>query len=126
VILVGHDRDVAVWVAAQLEADLGRIYAAIGLLDQSGALVAGGVLHNWSKYDMELTYCGRLTAEMVRTLDAAVRKAEVARVTVRIARRNRRIARGLAKFGFAWEGIQRRLCGPTRADDGIIYGRMMR
>jgi RimJ/RimL family protein N-acetyltransferase len=125
VILAGHDRDVATWVAANLDADLGRIYAAIGLLDQSGTLVAGGVLHNWSKYDMELVYFGRLTPAMVRALVKAAERAEVERVTVRVARRNRRIARGLTKFGFAWEGIQRRLCGPTRADDAIVYGRMM-
>ena len=59
-ILVGHDAEVLAWVAARLPTDFLRVLAAIGVLDgEPGAmeLVGGVVLHNWSKYDIEMSMC---------------------------------------------------------------------
>ncbi len=123
-ILLAHDAEVAAWVSAKLDAKLGMIWAAIGLLDAAGTLVGGGVLHNWTRYDIELSYVGRLTAGMVRALTEAALQAGVIRVTLRTARNNS-VRRSVGKFGFAYEGIQRRLYGPTKADDAIFYGLML-
>lgn len=123
-IILDQPREVAAWVGTRLDSDLFRVWSAIGLV-RRGELVGGGILHNWSKYDMELSYFGVVTAGMVRALMESAKAAEVARVTVRIARRNKRLGRGLEKLGFRWEGIQRRLYGTTKADDALMYGLML-
>ncbi len=122
-IVRGHDADVCRWIADRLGVNLYSVLAAIGLA-RDGVLVGGGVLHNWSMYDIELSYVGRLTAGMVRALTDAALQSGVIRVTLRTARRNP-IRRSVGKFGFAYEGIQRRLYGPTKADDAIFYGLML-
>jgi hypothetical protein len=114
------------WLTERLDgADFYRIYAAAGVVRGDGILVGAGVLHNWSECDMELSYYGRLTAGIVRVLRAEAIRSGVLRVTLRTARCNP-LRRSVQKFGFAYEGIQRRLYGPKKSDDAIMYGLMLR
>ncbi len=126
-IIVGHDAEVLAWVAARLPTDLHRVLAAIGVVDgEPGGmeLVGGAVLHNWSRYDIELSVYGPMafSPPLGRAIAEAALAAGVERMTIRIARRNSRLGRFLTAQGWHWEGIQRRLYGPTKADDAIMYG----
>ncbi len=126
-ILVGHDAEVLAWVAARLPTDFHHVLAAIGVIDGEPGemvLVGGAVLHNWSRYDIELSVYGPMafSPPLGRAIAEAALAAGVARMTIRIPRRASRLGRFLTAQGWHWEGIQRRLYGPTRADDAIMYG----
>ncbi len=123
-IIVGHDAEVLAWVAARLPTDLHHVLAAIGVFDSETGLVAGAVLHNWSRYDIELSVYGPMafSPPLGRAIAEAALAAGVERMTIRIARRNSRLGRFLTVQGWHWEGIQRRLYGPTKQDDAIMYG----
>ena len=127
-ILTGHDAEVLAWVAERLPVQFLGVLAAIGVLDgEAGgqmALVGGAVLHNWSRYDIEMSYFGPMTfsPNMGEAIARAALEAGVQRMTIRIPRRASKIGRFLTAQGWHWEGIQRRLYGPTKADDAIMYG----
>lgn len=127
-ILTGHDAEVAAWVAGHLDADLYRIHSAIGVIedreDATSELIGGAVLHNWSKYDIEMSYFGPMTfsPNMGRAIAEAALAAGVQRMTIRIRRSARRLGAHLMAAGWRYEGIQRRLYGPEKADDAILYG----
>lgn len=127
-ILTGHDAEVLAWVSARLPTDFVRVLSAIGVLDGEGggqmAMVGGAVLHNWSKYDIEMSYFGPMSFSppMGRAIAEAALAAGVQRMTIRIPRRASRLGRFLQAQGWHWEGIQRRMYGPTKQDDAIMYG----
>ncbi len=126
-ILTGHDAEVLSWVAARLPTHFVSVLAAIGVVDgEAGTmeLVGGAVLHNWSKYDTELSVFGPMTFSppLGRAIAEAALAAGVQRMTIRIPRRSAKLGRFLTAQGWHWEGIQRRLYGPTKADDAIMYG----
>lgn len=126
-ILIGHDEEVVAWVSERLEADFYRILAGIGCLDgepDAMRLVGGAVLHNWSKYDIEMSYFGPMSFSppMGAAIAEAALAAGVQRMTIRIPRRASKLGRFLTDQGWHWEGIQKRLYGPTKADDAIMYG----
>lgn len=126
-ILTGHDAEVLAWVAARLPVQFVAVLAAIGVIDGDADqwdLVGGAVLHNWSKYDIEMSYFGPMSFSppMGRAIAEAALAAGVERMTIRIPRRSKRLDRFLRSQGWHWEGIQRRLYGPTKADDAIMYG----
>lgn len=123
-LVYGHDKEIAGWIATNRGITVYGLCRAIGVIDSQGIVVGGAVLHNWSKHDMELSYCGpgTVSAGMVRALAMiAFVEAEVTRVTLRVARRNKRLRVSLVRFGFKYEGIQERLFGPHRGDDAILF-----
>ncbi len=126
-ILTGHDAEVLAWVAARLPTHFVSVLAAIGVVDgEAGTmeLVGGAVLHNWSRYDIELSVFGPMTwsPPLGRAVAEAALAAGVQRMTIRIPRRSAKLGRFLTAQGWHWEGIQRRLYGPTKQDDAIMYG----
>lgn len=126
-ILTGHDAEVLAWVAERLPTDFHHVLAAIGVLDGEPGemtLVGGAVLHNWSKYDIEMSYFGPMSFSppMGRAVAEVALAAGVERMTIRIPRRASKLGRFLTAQGWKFEGTQRRMYGPNKADDAIMYG----
>ena len=125
-LLLDHDLDIARWTAVRLGVDtLNRLASAIGVLDEDGVVIGGCVLHNWSRYDMELSYYGpgTMTVGMLKIIAQNVVDAGCHRLTLRCSRRDsKRLVPGYLKLGFRYEGCQERLYGPTREDDAMLYG----
>lgn len=126
IVADGANAGLLAWVSDHLGTDFTRVFMTLAVVE-ADELRGVAVLHNWSKCDIELTYYGprTLSPSMVRALTEAAVRAGVQRMTVRIHRRDKRMGRGLQALGFRWEGIQRRMYGPTKADDAILYGQII-
>ncbi len=124
-LLFDHDKAVAEWVSKKLDCEIHKVLAAIGVLDKEGVLVGGAVLHDHTRYDVELTYFGlnTFTPTMVRAIAYTVFVyARLNRVSLTIARKKKRLRKVVGKFGFSYEGIRRRYYGLGQGNDGIQYG----
>ena len=122
-----YDAEIAAWCAARMGQTglAGALYGSLGVLDDYDTLVAAAILHNWTKHDMELTFYGPgfFSVSLARVIaDIVFVQAGCGRCTLRVPRRNKRVLRALPRLGWTHEGIQRRLCGPTKADDAILFG----
>lgn len=94
---------------------------AIGLSDDTGALVGGIMFTGWNGSDVEVhVYSpGQLKRRVVRLIfGLASKHFNVNRVTIRT--RKDHMARGVQKLGAVYEGTVRRLYGPS--DDDIHAG----
>lgn len=113
----------AEWVGRQLGLDLSRHAGAIGIIDERGILLGGSALTNRTRFDVEVLLSGTVTVGLTKaTFRLAFEVLGVLRVTARVARRNKQMVRALPRLGFSHEGLARRLCGPTRNDDAILFG----
>lgn len=123
-LVFGHDASVAEWASEKLEkADFQRILSAVGIINHQGELSGAGVLHHHSRFDVELSGVGEITHTLFKALlHIAFINANVERVTVRVPRRNKKVLRVTQKYGFQHEGVQRRLYGPHKADDCVVFG----
>lgn len=125
-LLFDHDRVVADWTGKKLDTEFDKILAAFGKLNESGELIAGIVLHDPTRFDVELSYwgVGSFTPSMVKALAYIVFiHAKLNRLTVRVPRKkNRGMRPALMRFGFSHEGVQRRYYNPYKTGDAILYG----
>lgn len=121
-LVFGHDSVIAKWASDRLGGShfLGEV-KAIGLVNAAGDLVGATVLHNASKFDIEMSIVGKPSKDLLfATAHLAFTCAE--RITVRIPRRKSRVMKAAVKYGFRLEGTIRRLYGPYKKDDGVIFG----
>ncbi len=129
-LLFGHDETVAKWVAGRLNGQFYGVVLAVGIIaDDGGPLLGGAVLHSHTKTDVELSVYapGMVSAKLIKVLSSyAFHKLKVERATVRVRRRDKHIRSALPKLGWHEEGMLRHLYGPTRADDGFIFGFLKR
>jgi len=94
---------------------------ALGVIED-GELVGSAFFHAWNGPDIELSYYGpnTLTLGIYRSLmRIAVNSFGVSRVTIRTARNNKTMTRGIKKLGFEFEGIRHHGYGKY---DAIMYG----
>lgn len=119
-LLFGRDREVADWASAQLNSNFLGFVLAIGVV-RDGKLIGAAVLHNYSYNDIELSVAGVMTKELL-VAAAWLAFSRVGRVTVRVPRKKKRVMKAAVKYGFRLEGTVRRLYGPFKRDDGIIFG----
>jgi RimJ/RimL family protein N-acetyltransferase len=120
--LVFHrDREIAEWASKELNSNFLGFVIAIGVTNDKGELVGAAILHNWSFNDIELSIVGKITKDLMLAV-ATIAFSRVGRVTIRIPRRKKRILKAAVKFGFRLEGTIRRLYGPYKRDDGIVFG----
>ena len=120
-----NSESVALWVAKQMNVNFTEVLGTIGILDGEGVLIGGAVLHNYTRYDVELSYFGKGTLDFAITKAIgwiAFVKGGVERLTLCVPRKRKRLLRALPKIGFHHEGIQRRKFGPNKSDDGILFG----
>ena len=119
-LLFGKDAEVSSWAASQLNSNFLGFTIGIGVVED-GELVGAAVLHNWSHNDIELSIAGKMTKQLL-VAAAWIAFSRVGRVTIRVPRRKKRILKAAVKYGFRLEGTIRRLYGPFKRDDGIVFG----
>lgn len=123
-IIVGRYDGIVAWIKNQINAQCEGLYTTIGVLDENGTLLGGGMLHNWTRYDMELTYFGQetMSRRVFQKIAGALEEADCHRLTIRVPRGQRKTLVSLPRLGFKYEGTQRRFYGPRKADDAIAFG----
>jgi hypothetical protein len=112
-IITGYDAEVAEWMFAISNSRPMQFNMAIGLADETG-LVGGVMFTGWNGSDAEVHFYGpgTLTRRVVRMImGIAALQLDVNRLTVRT--RKKSMARGVTKLGAKFEGIIKRLYGPT-------------
>lgn len=117
-IITGQDARIASWLFETGQCHPLAYNLAIGLADDAGALVGGILFTGWNGSDVEVHFYGpgRLSRGIVRLIMViALHQFDVNRLTVRT--RKRSMARGVTKLGARFEGIVRRLYGPTDAPE---------
>ncbi len=121
-LVFGHDAVIAKWASEKLGGSnfLGEV-KAIGFVDAGGNLIGASVLHNASKFDVEMSIVGKPSKDLLlATAEMAFARHE--RLTLRIPRRKSRVMQAAVKYGFKLEGTIRRLYGPYKKDDGVVFG----
>jgi RimJ/RimL family protein N-acetyltransferase len=120
-LLFGSDAEVSKWAASQLNSSFLGFVLAVGVVNEKQELVGAAILHNWSHNDIELSIVGKMTRQLIIAA-AWLAFSRVGRITVRVPRRKKRILKAAVKYGFRLEGTIRRLYGPFKRDDGIVFG----
>lgn len=121
-LLFGKDREVAEWASKELESNFLGFVIAVGVIDdETRALIGGAVLHNWSFNDIELSIVGKMTPELLKAV-AMIAFSKVGRITIRVPRSKKQILKAAVKYGFRLEGTIRRLYGPFKRHDGVMFG----
>lgn len=116
-ILIGADIQVAAWAYNTTGRFPIAVNRAIGILDD-GVLAGAALFTNYNSVDCSLSYYGEntLTSGIVRVLARiALYELNLARCTVIVPKRPSYLLKKLPKFGFRYEGVQRRYYGPTDA-----------
>lgn len=124
-ILAGHDATVAKWVSEKLGCSFHNVVLAPGVIDDTGLLIGGAVLSDHSRFDVELTYYGpgTVSIRLARLLAKFVfEDLGCERCTMRVPRTNKAMLRGAPKIGFQHEGLARRLYGPGKKNDAVLFG----
>lgn len=119
-----QDRGVADWVGRKADVSFIEVHATVGLINEEGILVGGAVLHNRSRFDLELSYYGpgTLSAGLLKLLAwMAFERAGVDRVTIKTRRGNVRMRKALPHLGCHLEGIQENLYGPGKSNDALLF-----
>lgn len=112
-ILIGHDEEVANWAWQEFSLFPMPFARAVGIVDD-GMLIGAAIFTEYSGSDVHLNYYGKNTATVgiARSLALiAVADFDVARGTLLISKRSKRLIRAMLKFGFKIEGVQRRFYG---------------
>lgn len=113
-IITGQDTYVARWMFEVSNSRPMLYNMAIGLADESGALVGGIMFTGWNGSEIECHFYGpgTLNRRILRLImGLAVKHFNVNRMTVRT--RKKHMARGVTKLGAVFEGTIKRLYGPT-------------
>lgn len=119
--LLGRDEEIAEWAFHTFDFMPVQYNMAVGIIDDA-RLVGAGIFHAYNGFDVEGSYYGpkTLTLSVVRGLvQIAVEKLGVCRITVRTARSNKTMTRGIKKIGFEYEGIRKHGYG---SQDAVMYG----
>ncbi len=113
-MLFGYDQSIAQWTWNEFGITPAPINAAIGLV-RYNKLIGAAIFQNFTGYNIELSYYGPNTfsASIARTLAKfTIERFNIDRLTMRTNRSNINILRMFHKFGFKFEGIQKRYYGP--------------
>lgn len=127
-LLVGeqHKKVIADWCAMKLGCHFGSIYHAIGVIPTGGGeLLGAAVLHDLTAHDVELSMYGpkTLTADLCRLIGYyCFLDRNLQRLTIVIPRHKSKLRLKVMKLGFKYEGIKRRLYGPFKRHDGVMFG----
>jgi len=113
-IIIGQDARVARWMFEVSNSRPMLYNMAVGLADESGALVGGIMFTGFNGSEIECHFYGpgTLNRRILRLImGLAVKQFNVNRMTVRT--RKKSMARGVTKLGAVFEGTIRRLYGPS-------------
>lgn len=113
-LLFGHDVAVAEWCFNEFKYRRMPVDAAIGIV-RNNRLIGAAIFQNYSGYNVELSYYGPQTfsAGIARALARyIIERFNVDRLTMRTNRKNTNILKMFHRFGFKFEGTQKRYYGP--------------
>lgn len=121
-ILLGHDKTVADWVAAKTGKPFHPPFTAIGVIDREGTLTAGYVFTGFNGDGVEMSVAGRgvLNRDGWRVvLDYVFNQLNCVRLQMHTSRRNKKVCKTLHRlFPRGFEGIARKFYGK---DDGVCF-----
>jgi len=115
-MIIGQDARVARWMFEVSNSRPMQFNMAIGLADESGALVGGIMFTGFNGSDCECHFTGpgTLSRRIVRLIfGLAVMQFDLNRLTIHT--RKKSMARGVTKLGAKFECVVKRLYGPTDA-----------
>ena len=119
--MLDNDKWIATWTQIHFGCGSGHYDMAIGIVDD-GDLVGSALLHAYNGHDVEVSYYGPKTIDlgvMRKLARLCVDNLGVSRITVRTARNNKTMTRGITKLGFQYEGIKHNGYGEY---DAVMYG----
>lgn len=120
-LILNKDPAIVAWTAQRFGYQVKSYDMAIGIADDN-LLVGSFVIHGYTGSDMEISYYGPRTLDLgvIRKLARiAIDQLGVSRITVRTARNNKTMTRGIKKLGFEYEGIRHNAYGEY---DAVMYG----
>lgn len=113
---------VAAWFGSLTGSPQYGPYAALGWVDDSGAIVGAALFMDYSGSSIELHAIGRMTRQMLREcFQYAFDTAGVLYLRAKPPRHQRKSRDVLERIGFVPECTMRRYYGPTRGCDAIVY-----
>lgn len=116
-ILLDCDEHVAGWAFKTYNRFPVKVDKAVGIVED-GKLIGAVLFTSYNSMNADLSYYGKKTATVgiIRALARiALYELRLARCTVTVPKRPSYLLKKLAKFGFRYEGVQRRYYGPTDA-----------
>ena len=116
-LVLGQDQHVAEWMFGVSGCNPMLYNMAVGIADDQENLVGGIMFTGWNGSDAEVHYYGpdHLSRRTVRTIfTIALVVLNLNRLTIRT--RKESMARGVKKLGAVYEGMVRRLYGPSDED----------
>jgi RimJ/RimL family protein N-acetyltransferase len=119
--MLGNDEWIANWTQTKFGYHTGNYDLAVGVVDDH-ELVGAVIMHSYNGHDVEVSYYGPKTIDlgvMRKVARLCVDNLGVSRVTVRTARNNKIMTRGIKKLGFEYEGIRHCAYGEY---DAVMYG----
>jgi hypothetical protein len=117
-LLLNGDEHIAAWAFKTYNRVPMKFDRAIGIIDDVGLVGAALFLH-YNGVNAEFAYYGTdsLTLGIIKGLSKiALYQLKLSRCTIIVPKRPTFLLRKLPKFGFRYEGVQRRYYGPTDAD----------
>lgn len=116
-LLLDCDAHVAAWAFKEYGKVPTLVDRAIGIVDEN--MIVGAILFtSYNSINAELSYYGKntITVGIIRALaKIALYELRLARCTVIVPKRPSYLLKKLIKFGFRYEGVQRRHYGHTDA-----------
>ena len=113
-LVVGDDARVAAWTYAAFKLFPVPVIKALGVVNEDGFLVGGILFQNYNGVNVNLSYYGPGTVSggIVRAISRiCISELHVARLTIIVPKKNKRLLRSVQRFGFRLEGVQRRFYG---------------
>lgn len=109
------------WAAHHLGVDFYGVHAVFSVNDPEGQIVGAAVLHNRTKYSVDLSYYGpgTMTMGLLRAVAASALDAGFLRVTVQCPASRKRLKRFYSRMGLKFEGKRSDYYGPGK--DGVVY-----
>lgn len=120
-LLFGHDGPVAIWCWNEFRLTPMPVDAAIGIV-RNNRLIGAAIFQGFSGFNVELSYYGPQTfsAGIAKSLARyTIDRFNVDRLTMRTNRKNVSIVKMFHRFGFKYEGLQRRYYGPF--GDAVVF-----
>lgn len=124
-VVAGHDRDIADWAGQMLGGvTFQEPFTAFGFL--RGGEIHGAAVFNdyYPGGNVEITYVGPRSygkQQIGFMMRFAFQELKASRMTARTRRDNILVNKLLPRFGFVYEGVQRRFYGPEKGADAIVY-----
>lgn len=123
-LLLGHDEAVGKWLGERLKYEIAPPFAAVGVLDDEGALRAGWVINGFNGFNADIAFYGpgflnrRVINGMYTHLFVDI---GVIRSSTYVRRDNKKMRQVIERMGFRLEGVKRWFLGPRSRDDVFCY-----